>query len=287
MNFEMNTDLFYKYINHYFISDIMITDFGYENCDPKKPTILFNNIKNVILHFVLDGKGTLNINKKTYQCKKGEMFFISHESFYSYCQDKNDPWKYFWISLYGEKALQLCNTMNLSIYSPVYKIEEPENLFQKLYCLYKNCEEHKNSLDIFALSSFLDIASTIINEQNSHTDGKKNTSKEQYISFITNYIKSNLTNDSLLKIDKIAQQLHLSPNYLSHLFTDYTGTPIHNYIISLKLQRACTYLETTDMPIKEVAMYSGFSNPLYFSRLFYKYKKQTPSQYRAAFMLNL
>lgn len=282
---EIQTDLFYRYINSQLISDIMITDFGYENCAPQKPMVVRNDVaNNVIIHFVLGGQGTLNMNKKTYHCKEGDIFFVSHEKFHSYCQDDTNPWKYFWFSVSGEKAIRLFELMGFTVDSPIYTLSDTKAVYERLYYLYKNCELYKNSLEIFSLSVFFDISGFIISERKLNVKDKIKTSKEDYVSFITSYIKNNLTNDTLLTIDTIAQQLCLSSDYVSHLFKDGTGMSIHKYITMLRLQRACIYLETTNMSIKRIAMYVGYSNPLYFSRLFYKYKGQTPSQYREYFL---
>ena len=72
----------------------------------------------------------------------------------------------------------------------------------------------------------------------------------------------------------------LSPSHLSVRFKKSTGYSPLQYFTQLKIQRACQYLDHTDMEIKEISAALGFSDPLYFSRVFNKLMKASPKRYR-------
>jgi AraC-like DNA-binding protein len=50
----------------------------------------------------------------------------------------------------------------------------------------------------------------------------------------------------------------------------------------MKMQRACHLLDNSDMSIKAVAAALGYSDPLYFSRLFKKTLGLSPRAYRSS-----
>ena len=52
------------------------------------------------------------------------------------------------------------------------------------------------------------------------------------------------------------------------------------HIISIKTERACDLLKTTDLSVKEISYSLGFSDPLYFSRFFKAETGLSPTEYK-------
>ena len=76
------------------------------------------------------------------------------------------------------------------------------------------------------------------------------------------------------------QRNSLSASHFSSLFRKATGMSPMDYFIHLKLQKACLLLYSSSIKIKDVALAVGYEDPYYFSRLFKKYLKLSPDQYR-------
>lgn len=81
-----------------------------------------------------------------------------------------------------------------------------------------------------------------------------------------------------LSLDKISQELHLSKYYISHIFSDKLHVSFTNFINSLRVEHACTYLEK-GTNITEVALSSGFSSIRTFNRAFIQQMNITPRDY--------
>ena len=63
-------------------------------------------------------------------------------------------------------------------------------------------------------------------------------------------------------------------------FRKETGvSPIH-YYIRLKIQKACEYIELSDLKLSEIATRLGFEDASYFSRIFTHVMGISPSRYR-------
>ena len=77
-------------------------------------------------------------------------------------------------------------------------------------------------------------------------------------------------------VDELAADCCLSKSRFSHLFREVTGRSPHEFILSLRMEKAKELL-TTDMSIKEVAAAVGFEDQNYFSRMFRKYTGAAPS----------
>lgn len=102
--------------------------------------------------------------------------------------------------------------------------------------------------------------------------------KQAYVERATSYMAQHL--EAALTLDELAHAVHLSRPHFVHIFKEVTGATPIDYYTRLKIQRACQYLDLTDLSIKEVARNVGIHDPYYFSRLFRKMMKQSPSDYR-------
>ncbi|MGN1121890.1 MAG: helix-turn-helix domain-containing protein, partial [Eubacteriales bacterium] len=80
----------------------------------------------------------------------------------------------------------------------------------------------------------------------------------------------------------IASSAHLSPSYSSALFKESTGSSIIDYIINLRIAKACDMLKYSDRRISEIAESAGFCDIFYFSRMFKKHMGVSPAKYRAS-----
>ncbi len=84
-------------------------------------------------------------------------------------------------------------------------------------------------------------------------------------------------------IDEVAEIACLSTDHFIRLFRAEVGISPRQYVINLRLSRAKVLFSTESMPISEVAMEVGYTDPSYFTRLFRRHTSFTPQQYRDTF----
>lgn len=92
------------------------------------------------------------------------------------------------------------------------------------------------------------------------------------------YIMANLGKELTLRT--LAEQLNISPGYLSALFKKETGHTLTAYITEKRIALGASLLRKTNMQVQTVAQYCGIPDVNYFSRLFKRIKGTTPLQYR-------
>lgn len=82
-------------------------------------------------------------------------------------------------------------------------------------------------------------------------------------------------------MDQIAENMYLSPFYISKIFKSEMGdTPIR-YLINIRLERAKILLENGDNgSIQEIAAMVGYDDAYHFSKLFKKRYGMSPSEAR-------
>jgi AraC-type DNA-binding domain-containing proteins len=81
----------------------------------------------------------------------------------------------------------------------------------------------------------------------------------------------------------LAEQLHLSPNYLGSLLKSLTGNSTQTHIHEKLIEKAKEKLSTTNLTISEIAYELGFEHSQSFSKLFKSKTKLSPLEFRASF----
>lgn len=83
-----------------------------------------------------------------------------------------------------------------------------------------------------------------------------------------------------LSLDELAARAHISKRHFSRLFQEsYHCAPLQ-YLMNLRINRACVLLEETALSITEIASICGFSDANNFATNFKKHKHTTPTSYR-------
>ncbi|SHE34959.1 response regulator transcription factor [Alkalibacter saccharofermentans] len=102
--------------------------------------------------------------------------------------------------------------------------------------------------------------------------------KHSSIQIVLDYIDNNLGDN--MPLEDAAKLLNVSPSYFSRLFKKEMGVKFITYTTNRKIEKAKAWLETTDMPILNIALELGFKEANYFSKVFRKLEGITPTEYR-------
>lgn len=95
---------------------------------------------------------------------------------------------------------------------------------------------------------------------------------------MTEYALSRLS-DSELTVEEIANAGGCSSATARRAFSQHLGQPVHAWLRERRLERAAMTLRTSGLRVYEVAKLVGFSDPLYFSRVFASRFGVPPSRY--------
>ena len=90
-------------------------------------------------------------------------------------------------------------------------------------------------------------------------------------------------NKGIPTVQYLAEQLHLSPHYLSDMLRSLTGQNAQQHIHLKLIEKAKERLSTTNLSISEVAYQLGFEHPQSFSTLFKTKTNLSPLEFRRSF----
>ena len=107
----------------------------------------------------------------------------------------------------------------------------------------------------------------------------ESASKKYVVEQIMNYIEDHYSEK--ISLDQIAENMYLSPFYISRIFKSETGNAPIRYLINIRLEKAKELLEGGyEGSIQEVAAQVGYDDAYHFSKLFKKRYGISPSQAR-------
>lgn len=105
---------------------------------------------------------------------------------------------------------------------------------------------------------------------------------DRVISRINSFIDANLHRN--ITLTETARHAGKSCSTVSHLFRKKLSMSFKQHLLNKKIEKAEEYFRVNpEMTIEEVAAKTGFDDQFYFSRLYKKYRKITPSEYRHSF----
>lgn len=109
----------------------------------------------------------------------------------------------------------------------------------------------------------------------------KNHTAQKYSPLVQQTIKQidmDLTAD--LSLHAMAKKLNSNASYLSTQFKKVTGSTYTEYVQRKRIEHSLFLLNTTSLQIQTIAQYCGIPDLNYFSKLFKKYVKLSPTAYR-------
>lgn len=95
---------------------------------------------------------------------------------------------------------------------------------------------------------------------------------------ICQYIREHLADE--LGRGELAAAVYLSPDYLSHLFSEKMGMSLTAYITNERIRHAKELLMQDRLSVRDIAIASGFQNISYFSKQFKRVVGVTPQEFR-------
>ena len=83
-----------------------------------------------------------------------------------------------------------------------------------------------------------------------------------------------------LSLNFLSYKYSFSPAYLGRLFKKETGVSFNDYLRNTRVHAACDMMESTDLPINDIAQKCGYNDPYYFSKQFRQVMELSPTDYR-------
>tara|TARA_R110002049_G_scaffold12292_1_gene55157 strand:- start:37 stop:951 length:915 start_codon:yes stop_codon:yes gene_type:complete len=176
-----------------------------------------------------------------------------------------------------------------AINEALFLSEKEEN---SLVELLKNIQlEYQSNIDKFSESIIISQMELLLNYAERYYERQFITRKimnHQILVKLEEKLNSYFNNKEILingvpTVTQIANDLNLSPNYLSSMLKVISGQSTQQHIQNKLIEKAKEKLSTTDLSVSEIAYEFGFEYPASFSKLFKNKTNISPIEFRKSF----
>ena len=180
---------------------------------------------------------------------------------------------YTFFSYEVSEALHLSEKEKQVLYDCVLKIEAE---------LKENIDVHSQSIIVSAIELLLNYCSRFYGRQFITRKSSNNDVVTQIEKILREYFKGGkIQEQGLPTVKHLAEQVHLSPSYLSDLLKKETGKNTQDHIHFHLIEEAKNILLSTNRSVGEIAYGLGFEYPQYFNKLFKQKTGKTPLEFRS------
>ena len=261
---------------HPIVKQLYVTDIGYYPNAQYHHRQRSHGINQNVLIYCVKGKGWAKIREKKYALSAGDFVLLPANMPHEYEADEETPWTIYWLHFKGTNGSDFVDMMLKRMGDHVASISFRENRLQLFEEIYTSLERGYSIDNICYASLSLQYFLGSCCFDNNYVVTQEKTDS---ISICVNYLQKHI--DKPLSLKDIADTVNLSVSHFASVFKKSTGFSIIEYFNQLKTQKACQYLQFTDLRINEIADRLGIEDPYYFSRMFTKMVGTSPNKYRS------
>lgn len=235
------------------------------------------------MYFLLSGRRRYFIDHRTYDVEAGDIIMIppntAHQSLkiphtpsdgmherYLLCPEIN----------HIPDELKPCFSRNHYHLSP----EDSKLIKHELEAIGKEIEVNDDFSFYMYSAGLFKILTLLLRNYTNESDIQTSSEKriDRIIGNVQRYIENNVDNN--ISLSGIAEQFGVTENYLSAAFKSNLGIGFSEFLTKTRIAKSIKLLAKNDIPVSEIAIRCGFNNGNYFSTVFKKAMKVTPTQYR-------
>lgn len=245
--------------------------------------------------YVVHGKCKISCvedhREKEYELREGEYILLSGGIPHKLTVEKEAPCRILNLEGKAEPAHLALHMSHLTAEKSFGKfVSNPRNvllgnddgsLYAALHALIQELKKESaapdscesNLLTDFLLGQFL-----VLLARQSTISGSRRRGSNLYVRRTLEYLEANFDQD--IRIADIAGTVGISEGYLQRLFKKETGYSIVEKISELRIEKAKVLLETSSLPIIDIAINVGFNSRQHFAVIFTQLTGSSPMQWR-------
>ncbi len=260
------------------LRDFFVTDAGYF---PRAAGHLVerpDGAPTTLLVLCLRGSGWIQLAGRTQALAPGDLAWLPARQPHAYGADPRTPWTISWVHVAGEQVpawrdfLRTCGKGD----GPVFHLPEdnlPDVALDRVTAALERGFALRHQLAAAnAVRASLGAIGEILVERHGHR-----TARERVVASVAGLERDYLRTP---KLDELAAAAGMSVTHYCAHFRQVTGFAPIDYVIRLRMRRACQLLDTSPLGVRAIAEAVGYDDPYYFSRCFKRVMGRSPAQYR-------
>lgn len=254
-------------------SSLIVTDAGYFPHALHHGRERSHPISQAIVLVCARGRGWVQSGDTRTSVGPGQVVVIPPNSIHAYGADDDDPWTLWWMHVDGSLVRDWCALADLGGTVRVRRLADAHEAIGLMQQIVNRMETDTAPGSVLAAAGAAWHLLTLLMirqvREESTSDGIDRTAA---------YLRRHYADR--ISVSELAVMAGLSTSHFAALFREQVGQPVHAYQTELRMARARELLDTTTIPIAEVARSVGFEDSFYFTRQFRKIHGLTPTAYR-------
>jgi len=241
----------------------------------------------------------MKYGQQDYDFDEGVMFFLAPNQVFSIEHTAESPIKqsgymlllhpdFFWNTSLA-KSISQYEFFDYTVNEALFLSEKEEIILNGIIANIE--QEYHANIDKFSQNIIISHIETLLNYAERFYERQfitRKISNHVILSRLEDVLKDYFRKDDLItkglpSVQFIADELNLSPNYLSRLLKTLTGQSTQQFIHDKLIEKAKEKLSTTSLTISEIAYQLGFEHPQSFNKLFKSKTQYSPLAFRQTF----
>jgi AraC-like DNA-binding protein len=230
-----------------------------------------------IMIICLGGKGTCSVSSKRYELSMGHAIVLPPGLPHRYWADEKDPWRLLWVHFEGRRGEDYFEMLGMSRRKPVFWLHDLALVSEAFEECFRHILGGHTDAELFALSSSLVRFLGVCRLAQRSLNLRRRQAEDRVLRTLQ-HMREHIAQP--LTLAQLATVAHWTPTHYSAVFKRQLNLSPIEYLLRLKMQRACELLRSTDSRIADIAASLGYEDAFYFSRLFHRRIGETPRSYR-------
>ncbi len=229
-----------------------------------------------LIHYILSGKGTFQYGEKEYHLEAGYGFLITPEQLAFYQASKDDPWTYVWVGFTGTEAAKCVDDLGLSVNHPVFFCDKSDEIYDAVTSMMEY--NTYSASDRLRRNGYLSLFLSILAARSDTAVDEKDDKANDHVEKAIEYIRLNYCNP--IRVTDVADYVCINRSYLYSLFEEYLHISPQKFLTMFRITKSLELLHATDYTIESIALSSGYTDVLVFTKAFRRETGMSPSTYR-------
>lgn len=239
--------------------------------DPNHPGVIFQ--------YTLGGQGRFEQGGKSWPIGQGRAFVTVVPSEHLYYLPNSSSgeapsWSFFWFTFAHPYVVERVRGM-LRNHPPVFDIQANSALMARSLSFFQNNCQGRFEDAFEEEAALLDWMLHL--EKHLHDIAHPQKERERMLAEARSFALENLS----AGVDELAGRHGVSRSHYSRLFHRVTGRSPASVMLAERLQEACRLLRETDLPLKSIALDTGFTDANHLCKVFRREMYMTPGHLRS------
>lgn len=274
----------------------LISVVRFDDIRPRKteqPKSIVNNFYSIALKH--NFKGRMKYGQQPYDFDEGVMVFLAPGQVLSVTADESHEHSGWLLMIHPDflwhtplaKTIRQHDYFDYSIREALFLSENEESMIVSI--IRQIQQEYQAPIDKFSQHIIVAQLDVLLNYADRFYQRQfitRKISNHQILDRFEAVLEAYFESDELTGLPTVgymAEQLNLSPTYLSSLLKTLTGQNAQQHIHDKLIEKAKEKLSTTKLSVSEIAYGLGFEHPQSFSKLFKSKTNSSPLDFRHSF----